>query len=377
MAYRNSGSFAGTWRHRLIVVLLLSGVMFPGMSAGEEQPAAEPGPAGQAQHAEPQPAKPEELIWPAPPEQARIKYLGSIHHPDDIGRQKGFWRSVWEFLRGEDESEDVVRPMGVAVDSKDRVIIADSARGRVHVFDRQAGEYSFIRGTEDELMSLPIGVAVGADDRIYVADGDRAKIYAFKPDGAFDADLGRGWFKRPAGLAIDRARQRLYVADPAAHDIKVVDLVKGELEKTMGKRGTAHGEFNYPDFVAVDRQGRLYVTDAMNMRVQIFDAEGKYLTAFGKGGDGPGDFSAPKGVAADSEGHIYVADAQFDNVQIFDEQGQLLLFWGTAGQSPGRFWLPTGLFMDGQDRLYVADSYNNRVQIFQYLGKQAMAEVKK
>lgn len=374
------GDVAGKWRRQLVAVMLLSGAMFPGLSMGEEQsaaPVAEAEAAGQAQPAA-QPVKPEELVWPAPPEQPRIRYLGSIHHPDDIGRQKGFWRSVLEFIRGEDEEEDVVRPMAVAVDSKDRVVIADSARGRVHIFDRQTGEYSHIRSTEEEKLSLPIGLAVGADDRIFVADGDRAKIYVFKPDGTFDTDLGSAkWLKRPAGIAIDRARQRLYVADPGAHDVKVVDIANGALVKTIGERGTESGKFNYPAFVAVDRQGRLLVTDALNGRIQIFDAEGRFVAALGKKGDGTGDLSAPKGAAADSEGHIYVADADFDNFQIFDEKGQLLLIVGATGQSPGKFWLPTGLFMDERDRLYVADSYNKRVQIFQYLGKRAMAEVEK
>lgn len=372
---------AGKWLRRLVAVLLLSGAMFPGISAGEEPPAdtaaAGADAASQAQPAA-QPAKAEELVWPAPPEQPRIRYLGSIHNPDDIGREKGFFRKVWEFLRGEAEDEDVARPMAVAVDSMDRVIIADSGRGRVHIFDRKTAEYSFLRGAGIETLRLPVGVAVDAKGNIYVADGEHGKIFVFKPDGSYDSDLdSTKWLMRPSGIAIDKARQRLYVVDVPSHDIKVFDLEKRALLKTIGERGSQNGEFNYPAFVAVDKAGRLYVTDALNSRIQAFDVDGRFLMAFGKKGDGTGDLSAPKGVGVDSEGHIYVADADFDNLQVFDEKGLLLLFLGSSGQSAGKFWLPTGLFVDDRDRIYVADSYNNRVQIFQYLGKQAMAEVKK
>jgi DNA-binding beta-propeller fold protein YncE len=312
------------------------------------------------------------LVWPAPPQLARIRYLGSVANPADTGRVKGFWRKVWDFVRGEDEDERIVRPMAVAVDGKGRLLVTDSAAKRVHVFDRQAGEYFAIRGTGQELLLLPVGLAVDGSDRIYVADGERRKIHVFNPDGSFSQSLGGDqWLKRPTGLAIDPVRQRLYVVDTPSHDVKVFDLASGMPVKTLGRRGEGEGEFNFPTYAALDRGGRLYVTDSLNMRVQVFDAQGGFVTAFGKHGDGSGDFSAPKGVAVDSEGHIYVADAGFDNIQIFDGKGQLLLYLGGAGQSPGQFWLPTGLFIDGRDRIYAADSYNSRVQIFQYLNVQS------
>lgn len=333
----------------------------------EENPPAEAAPQAKQQAA----AVPE-LVWPAPPLQPRIRFLGSISSPEDFGRKKGFWRKVWEFIRGDEEDEKMVRPMAVALDGKDRLLVADTNRGRVHIFDRrkgEEGEYSYLRSSEVETLRLPIGLAVDGADNIYVADGELNKIFVFRPDGKFDRMLDTAdWLKRPSALAIDRARQRLYVVDTPSHDIKVLDLPTGKVLSVIGSRGVERGQFNFPTFATLDRQGRLAVTDSMNMRVQIFDSEGQLLAAFGKNGDGSGDFSAPKGVALDSEGHVYVADAGFDNIQIFDEKGVLLLFWGTSGQEAGKFWLPAGLLIDAQDRIYVADSYNNRVQIFQYLG---------
>lgn len=349
---------------KTILAVIAALLLAAAPARAEENPPVEPAP-----QAKEQAASPPDLVWPAPPLPPRIRYLGSVSSPEDIGRKKGFWRKVWEFIRGDEEDERLARPMAVALDSRERLLVADTWRGRVHIFDRREGEYAHLRGSEWEKMRLPIGLAVDGADNIYVADGELNRIFVFKPDGKFDRMLDTAaWLKRPSALAIDRARQRLYVVDTPAHDVKVVDLPSGRVQRVIGRRGEDRGEFNFPTFATLDRQGRLAVTDSMNMRIQIFDAEGQLVSAFGRHGDGSGDFSAPKGAALDSEGHVYVADAGFDNMQIFDQSGKLLLFWGASGQEAGKFWLPSGVLVDGQDRIYVADSYNKRVQIFQYLG---------
>ncbi len=349
---------------RKFMVLAIALLLAKPAAWAEETPPAETVPQAKEQTA----AAPA-LVWPSPPLQARIRYLGSVANPEDIGRKKGFWRKVWDFIRGDEADEQVARPMAVAVDGRDRLLVADTLRGRVHIFDRREGEYAHLRGSDMESMRLPIGLAVDGGDNVYVADGELNMIFVFRPDGEFDRMLDTAaWLKRPSALAIDRVRQRLYVVDTPAHDIKVVDLPSGTVLSVIGSRGVERGQFNFPTFATLDRQGRLAVTDSMNMRIQIFDTEGQLVSAFGKNGDGSGDFSAPKGVALDSEGHVYVADAGFDNIQVFDGTGRLLLFWGTSGQEAGKFWLPAGLMIDAQDRIYVADSYNKRVQIFQYLG---------
>ena len=78
-----------------------------------------------------------------------------------------------------------------------------------------------------------------------------------------------------------------------------------------------------------------------------------------------------KGVATDRQGHVYVVDALFNALQIFDEGGRLLLSLGTLGRERGEFWLPTGIFVGEDDSIYVADSYNQRVQVFRYIGGPA------
>ena len=140
----------------------------------------------------------------------------------------------------------------------------------------------------------------------------------------------------------------------------------GEYLGAFGARGDGPGQFNFPTNIARGADGRLYVTDTMNFRVQVFDADGGFLSAFGKLGDGAGDFDKPKGVAVDSAGHVYVVEGLNDVVQIFDESGRLLLAFGGSGSGDGQFWLPSGIAIVN-DLVYVADSANRRVQMFEYL----------
>ena len=304
------------------------------------------------------------LIWPSPPEPARISYYKSIETPADIGANKGFFQRIAELLLGP-KTDDIIKPYGITVDSNGRIIVADTALKRVHIFDEAKKKYSYIEEAGDAPLQSPIAVAVDGEDNIYVTDSLNARVYAFNRKGNFLFEItGLG---RPTGIAVDKKAGRLYVSDTQRHVVEVYDL-KGNKIKTIGGHGEGPGQFNFPVDLFVDINGGLYVVDTMNYRIQIFGPGGDFQTMFGRHGDGSGDFGRPKGVSADSAGNIYVADALFDTIQIFDRNGNFLLNFGTLGRQAGFFWLPTGMFIDEADKIYIADSYNKRIQIFDYLG---------
>ena len=308
------------------------------------------------------------LVWPAPPAAARIQYVKSIATVKDVEGKKGVFGRIWDMIVG-DEQVQLRKPMGVAVDGDGGwVAVADPAEKRVHVFDQKNGSYWAITSIDKLALDHPMAVASDGKGTLYVADSGRGEVYRMTGARTLSKVYGgKGVLKRPTAVAVNSVGGRLYVTDTPEHNIKVFDLGDGTLKGTIGSRGTLDGQLNYPSYLAVDAHGNLYVTDALNGRIQVFDQEGRFVRRIGQHGDGSGDFSAPKGVALDSDGHLYVADADFDNVQIFNNEGRLLLFFGSSGQGPGRFWMPTGLAMDLNDRLYVADSYNKRIQVFQYL----------
>jgi sugar lactone lactonase YvrE len=312
-------------------------------------------------------------VWPAPPEKARIALLGVIRQPSDVQLRSASASGFLGILSGTPFGR-FENPYAIAVHGAQegtgpgggesigpaRMAIADTGTRVVHFFDFERRRHRVL-ATYGEKRSLesPVGVAFDASGRLYVCDSVVARIVRYRADGAFDRVL-EGRFARPAGIAIDRARNRLYVSDAKEHAVYRLGLDGSDLERLrLGLR--------YPTHLAVDAAGRLVVSDSMNFRVVVLDAEGNELMDVGAPGDRSGNLQRPKGVALDRHGHLFVVDAIFDNVQIFDLEARLLLGFGSAGDRPGEFALPAGLAIDERDVVYVADTYNGRVQVFQLL----------
>lgn len=314
------------------------------------------------------------LVWPLPPDPPRIRFVAEYHGVDDF-KKKSRWKSM---LLGPDTQEHVdqlMKPYGVAAARDGRVFVTDTAARRVFVFDPHAKSVEFIGEKGPGKISKPVGVALDDADRVFVADATLKRVFGFGADGAMAIAIGQdGELQNPSGLAIDRERRQLYVADAKKHQVLCYASTDGRFIRAIGKRGVNAGEFNFPTNLTVDRQGRLYVADTLNFRIQVFEADGTFVKSIGSQGDGPGHLNRAKGVGVDSDGHIYVADTSFNNFQIFDGEGQILLFVGSTGSGPGEFLLPAGLFIDDEDRIYVADQGNARVQVFQRVSLTARAK---
>ena len=143
--------------------------------------------------------------------------------------------------------------------------------------------------------------------------------------------------------------------------------VDGSYRFAFGESGEDPGKLNAPTYLTAVGD-KIYVTDTLNSRVQIFSPEGEYLSSLGVRGLYLGNLTRPKGVAVSRDGLVYVVESYFDHLLVFDTQGRFLLPIGGAGNAPGQFFLPAGVWLDDQERIYVADMFNGRVSIFQYLG---------
>jgi DNA-binding beta-propeller fold protein YncE len=325
----------------------------------------------------------DEHAVPAPPDLLleggrKLTFERSFRADADVRGKPGFWTRLINFVAGAPDSHQMIRPYGVAVDSKGRIIVTDPGAKGIHIFDFAQHKYKFIQRADNwkDPMRSPQCVAVDAQDNIYVTDSESGKIFVFEPNGKFRHAIGslkggEGYFKRPTGIAVDSAAQRIYVTDTLRNKIFVLDM-NGQVLQTIGKYGHEDGEFYYPTELHLNDH-HLMVVDAMNFRVQLLDLSGNFLGKFGEMGESLGEMFRPKGVAVDSEGHYYVIDGLRGMIQVFDRQGRLLYYFGNRGTELGQFQLPSGLFIDHEDRIYVVDSYNRRVQVFRYYGlpKQA------
>jgi DNA-binding beta-propeller fold protein YncE len=302
--------------------------------------------------------EPDNLFWPQPPNPSRIKYVRSLYSEDDIGRTY----TLRERLFGKAYVDFIVRPYSVFA-RNGKVYVTDLSLRAVFVFDFLT--HNVLLLGRQSAFQIPSAIVVGNSGTMYVADAGNGKISVFGPDGSYIAaySLESG---KPAAMAIDESRGRLYVVDRLNHKI-VVLLTDGTRLFEFGSLGQEDGKFNIPLGIAVEPDGSIAVLDSGNFRVQRFTGEGAFLSKFGTVGDRPGMFANPKGIAVDSEDHIYVTDAAYNNFQIFDTQGQVLLYVGSLGPLPGQFHLPGGIFIDANDRIFVADQLNKRIEEFQYL----------
>lgn len=175
---------------------------------------------------------------------------------------------------------------------------------------------------------------------------------------------GNGQFGAPYGMAVDDYDGRLFVAEFDNDRVQVFDADGGYLGQ-FGASGTGNGQFFGPMGVAVNQSTRdIYVTDTLNHRVQRFNSAWVYQGQFGGPGSGDGQFDRPKGVAVDGSGNVWVADANNHRMQRFSAAGVYQARFGSAGVGAGQFNGPTGVTVGPDGSVWVADTANHRVQQF-------------
>lgn len=221
----------------------------------------------------------------------------------------------------------------------------------------------------------PRAIAIDADNQLYIVDMT-ARIQVFDADGNYL----RGWqtplheLGRPCGLSISR-EGLLVVADTHYHRV-LFYTPAGELldDRTLGgEAGRDPGQFGFVTDVAEDSLGNWYVSEYGDFdRIQKFDPEGTFMHQWGGHGEGPGQFLRPQGLWMDDGDWLWVADASNHRIQVFDvtqPDCPLVRTWGTEGDGPGELRYPYDLFVDGQGRVVVCEFGNNRIQWFTPEGK--------
>lgn len=226
------------------------------------------------------------------------------------------------------------------------------------------------RGLSAGRFQKPRALAIDSLDQLYIVDMT-ARIQVFDRDGhPLRAWRTPAWTQgRPTGLSFDR-HGHLMVADTHYHRI-LFYTPKGEPlpEKTLGgEYGSGPGQFGLVTDAEEDSQGNLYVSEYGDFdRIQKFDSHGKFLVQWGGHGSEPGKFLRPQNISLDDQDQLWVADACNHRVQVFDVRQMpptLVRCWGDEGTGPGQLRYPYDLNLVEPDLVYVCEFGNHRIQVF-------------
>ena len=256
----------------------------------------------------------------------------------------------------------------VAVDAQDRVYVFSRGEHPVMVFERDG---SFITSWGEDIFTYPHSVTTGPDETLYCVDTSTHCIYKCSLDGQVLMTIGTPGqpapplsgkpFNRPTKVAFAPITGDIYIADGYGNRRVHKYSADGEYLFSWGEHGTDPGQFTMVHSIATDGEGRVYVADRENHRVQIFDGRGNYVTQWT-------NVHRPCGLHVKGDlayiGQLppsLAGDATYPNnggcVSIHDLTGRRLSRLGDAqpGEGPGQFLAPHGVAVDSQGDIYVGE----------------------
>ena len=199
------------------------------------------------------------------------------------------------------------------------------------------------------------GVAVDADDNVYLLTRNTENpVIVLSREGEFVRSFGAGTFTDRTHAIVVGPDGSLYCADDGAHTITRW-TPQGELLLTIGTPGQPaprfSGEpFNRPTDTAISvNSGNIYISDGYgNARIHRYSPEGEHQLSWGEPGIDAGQFICPHNLAIDDEDRIYVADRECHRVQVFDADGNFITMWNNIHR-------PCGLTVGPDGNVYIGE----------------------
>lgn len=264
------------------------------------------------------------------------------------------------------------KPRAITIDAKDQLYIVDMT-ARIQVFDLD-GNFLRTWQTPASENGRPTGLSVDRQGRICVADTHYFRVLFYEPDGTLLSDKtiggtsgsGPGEFNFVTDV-VDDSAGNYYIAEYGEYDRIQKFSPTGEFLMQWGSHGDGPQQFMRPQSLAIDELDHLWVADACNHRIQVFqitDDRAELLNTWGQQGSEPGMLNYPYGIVLDLQGNVLVCEFGNDRVQRFTRNGRSLGTWGRNGRGPGQLHQPWSAVQDSLGRIHVLDSYNHRVQRF-------------
>ncbi len=261
------------------------------------------------------------------------------------------------------------KPRAIAIDDQDRLFIVDMT-GRIQVFDRN-GEFSHSWSTPAIENGKPSGLSIDLDGNVLVADTHYYRLLVYTPEGKMlkEKTIGGTHGNQPGEFGfvtdvVQDSKGNYYIAEYGEYDRIQKFSPEGEFILQWGSHGDEIGQFIRPQNLEIDDQDHLWVVDACNHRVQVFDATGEQaelVRSWGVHGREPGQLNYPYDLTLDDDGHVYICEFGNHRVQKFKTDGTVLRSWGTNGRRDGEVNQPWGLVIDSKNRIHLLDTGNHRV----------------
>jgi peptidylamidoglycolate lyase len=254
---------------------------------------------------------------------------------------------------------------GVTVDREDHVWVFSRGSHPIVEFDSDG---RIIKAWNDLPIKSSHGIRVDVEGNVWLIDVAGHRLLKLSPEGTLRMVIGANGgapgnneskeaFNRPTNVAF-APDGSFFVGDGYVNSRVVKFSKDGEYQLHWGEKGSGDGQFNLVHDLALDAQGRVYVADRENNRIQIFTQDGKYLGKW----TGFGSPWALWYVAAQNA--PYVADGPGDRIFKLDMHGKILGVLGSHGKAPGTLDWPHALAVDSKGAIYVAEIRNWRVQKF-------------
>ncbi len=239
-------------------------------------------------------------------------------------------------------------------------------------FSMECVKSDILLSIEPSGVDQPSDLAIGPGGELYLVDGVNNRIVVTTAEGAPRFAFGKsgskpGEFRYPLGIDISRDG-RVFVADTGNHRIQVF-TPKGDFLYMFPVK-TASGEkpADPVDVLALDRKQYLYVSDNDNHKIKVHKQDGAFVFEWGGFGEERGRFRYPGILAANEYNQIFVVDVLNTRIQEFDPDGNFIAEIGAWGVSPGQLFKPKGVAIDKAGRVFISDSFMGCLQVFTDLG---------
>ena len=273
---------------------------------------------------------------------------------------------------------------GVGIDSQDNIFVFHRAERRwsepfptdpikystIACFDGKTGRQ--IASWGENIFTMPHGLTIDDEDNVWLTDVGRHQVFKFSHDGQLLLTLGEravpgtdaSHFNLPTDVGV-LPDGSFYVSDGYANTRVLKFSAEGKFLFEWGTPGSEPGEFDLPHGIAVDKNGRVFVADRGNSRIQIFDSSGAFLAEWKSN-----QLGRPYAVAIGTDNSVYVVDGGDQTIPFrskamkLNAKGDILTQFGRWGNYDGQFLLAHDVAVDRKGNIYVVDAWGQRVQKF-------------